>query len=121
MKILVCGSRDWNDYTAIRRELDKLYHIQVERDALIIIQGGARGADAIARGWAERNGVPCVQVDANWVFYGKSAGPISNEWMLRLDPDLVLAFSVDLDHSKGTKNMVTQALKAGVKVLSFEA
>jgi hypothetical protein len=37
--------------------------------------------------------------------------------MLLDGPDLVLAFHDDISKSKGTRNMVDQAMKAGVKVV----
>ena len=36
--------------------------------------------------------------------------------MLMLDPHLVVAFHRDISKSKGTKDMVKQAEKAGIKV-----
>lgn len=44
--------------------------------------------------------------------------PIRNKQMLdEGKPDLVLAFHTDIENSKGTKNMIYQAKKRGIKVI----
>lgn len=87
-----------------------------------LIEGGATGADAIAREWAECHPeVEHVRVDADWERHGKAAGPTRNVIMLRVHkPDLVLAFHKDLHRSKGTRDMVIRALKDGVRTKIFE-
>lgn len=53
---------------------------------------------------------------ANWSQYGHAAGPIRNQKMLDQNPDLVIAFHFDLEHSKGTKDMINRAKKACIPV-----
>jgi len=120
MRVLVCGSRNWADYSVIKRELDKLL-ASVDKEPFIVIQGKARGADALAEQWCYDNGVPCAGVEAYWQKFGKAAGHYRNEWMLWLEPDRVLAFSEDIDHSKGTRNMVQQATRKGITTVVFSA
>ncbi|MGW8179818.1 MAG: DUF2493 domain-containing protein [bacterium] len=112
-KVLVCGDRYWTDRTVIFAALST-YLEELGRDDLLIIQGGAKGADTIARDWARQEGVETLQFDADWQQYGRAAGPIRNKKMLVEKPDLVLAFHEDIRSSKGTLNMVKQAQKAGV-------
>ncbi len=115
MKVLVCGSRDWEDYGAIVRELTKLPYDTV------IIEGEARGADTLARQAASRQGYNVEAYPADWAQYGRAAGPIRNKQMLdEGKPDLVLAFSEDIENSRGTANMVMQARKRGIEVKVFE-
>ena len=57
---------------------------------------------------------------AEWDTFGKAAGPIRNGWMLKMEPDLVLAFHNDIRQSKGTANMVSIARKKGIEVKIFE-
>ena len=58
-----------------------------------------------------------VGVPANWVKYGRAAGPIRNRRMLELvPPDLVVAFHDDLESSRGTKDMVIAARQAEIPV-----
>jgi hypothetical protein len=81
-----------------------------------IIQGGARGADKLAREWAEDRGVGCVTFRADWEKHGPSAGPIRNGQMLSEGkPNLVLAFP----GGRGTADMVQRAHAASVLVVKY--
>lgn len=105
-RLLVCGSRDARDPKPTYRALER----RREKIACIIV-GGAPGVDTHAERWGKRNGIPVLRIDAQWRFYGGSAGPIRNGWMLELArPTRVLA----LPGNKGTRDMVQQALAAGV-------
>lgn len=110
MKVIVCGDRNWRDADLICDRLSKL-----PKDT-IVIQGGANGADFWGKYIAERLGLEVKSFLPNWGQYGKAAGPIRNRRMLQEKPDLVLAFHDSLKDSKGTKDMVNAARKAGVTV-----
>lgn len=111
MKILVCGDRSWTDGKLIEKEILK------HKPVTCIISGEATGADTCAKEIAHRKKFRYKGFPANWNKYGKAAGPIRNQQMLdEGKPDLVLAFHDNLEHSKGTKDMVARAEKAGVKV-----
>ena len=108
-KVIVCGDRHYTDRDAIFNALVNL------PQPLIVIEGGADGADMWARDVAQELGVEWVTCPANWEQYGKAAGPIRNRHMLTHQPDLVLAFHDDIEHSKGTADMVRQAMAAGIE------
>lgn len=115
MRILVCGSRDWTNRALLSTVLDTVKHREIIE---VIIEGEATGADTMAREWAEDNGILVKKFPADWDRYGKAAGPIRNKQMLvEGKPDLVLAFTLDLASSRGTKNMVMQALEAKVETI----
>ena len=114
MKVLVTGDRNWTDEDFIRDSLTTLDVI--ESSKVVLIEGEARGADKISAKIARELGWQVIPVPANWEKYGKAAGPIRNQEMLNMDPDLVIAFHDDLKNSKGTKDMVNRAQKKGVKV-----
>lgn len=108
MKVLVCGSRNFNDAELLADVLSQF-------DISEIIEGEARGVDSLARDWAELHAKPVRKFPADWDQFGRSAGPIRNTQMLREGrPDLVIAFLAA--DSKGTKDMITQATIAGVDV-----
>ena len=112
MRVLICGDRDWDDKEIIRHYIPLLIDC--------VIEGGARGADTCARLVAEELGIPIIEFPAKWGEYGKAAGPIRNKQMLTEGkPDLVLAFHDDIENSKGTKNMMEQAKKAGIATLLY--
>lgn len=108
MKVLVCGSRHFNDRELLERVLGG-YPITE------LIEGEARGADTLAREWAEARGIPVQRYPADWNTYGKRAGPIRNSQMLREGcPDMVVAFRGP--NSRGTRNMIDIAITTGVPV-----
>lgn len=110
MKVLVTGGRDYADATLVGLALNGLAR---EHGEITIIEGGATGADALARQWAIRRSLPCITVLADWATHGKAAGPWCNQLMLdRHKPDLVLAFP----GGRGTADMVRRARAAGVPV-----
>lgn len=111
MRVLVTGDRNWDDADLIEKHLKKL------PKGSVVIEGGARGADTLAKGAATRLGFKVEEYKADWGRYKRAAGPIRNKQMLEEGkPDKGLAFHDDIEHSKGTKNMIAQLEKAGVPV-----
>ena len=86
-------------------------------NGIIVIHGDCRGADKMAGVVAEKLGMEVIPFPAKWEKHGRSAGPIRNQQMLdEGKPDKVIAFHQDIDNSKGTKNMIKIAEKAGIPV-----
>lgn len=112
-RLLVCGDRHWGDKEMVWAELDKYYELHGRE--LLIISGGAKGADTIAQGWAIANHIDHLIRYPRWDEEGKSAGPKRNARMLKHRPDKVLAFHDDIKESKGTRDMVTKAKRSGTK------
>jgi len=121
IKILVCGSRVWTSVEIVERHLRAAaahHHLH----PIVVIHGGAAGADTIAGDVALERGWMVVKKLADWARHGRSAGPIRNREMLDLKPDLVLAFATpSLDLSRGTLDTVTEARKRGIPVRIVEA
>lgn len=116
-KVLVCGGRDYKDR-------DKIYHVldaQLAKigDKMLLINGGAPGADTIAREWAVDRKVDHLTLYAKWDRFGRAAGPIRNRRMAKKGPRLVLAFHEDLNRSKGTKDMVRRSRDMKIKTKVF--
>lgn len=119
-RVLVCGSRTYTDVEELTWLLDTL-HLA---DAFsVVIEGEARGADTLARQWAEARGIPVEAYPADWERYGKAAGPIRNRQMLdEGHPDLVVAFPAGrLADTKGTLNMVSTAQARSIRVVVDES
>uniref|UniRef100_A0A6M3KXP4 YspA cpYpsA-related SLOG domain-containing protein n=1 Tax=viral metagenome TaxID=1070528 RepID=A0A6M3KXP4_9ZZZZ len=114
MRVLICGDRNWTD-----RELIKAYLTALKGCAFdVLIEGEARGADRLSREEALKLGLQVLRFPAQWDVHGKAAGIIRNQQMLvEGKPDLVVAFHHNLSQSKGTKDMVWRAKKAGVPVV----
>lgn len=121
MKVLVCGSRHFNDYELLRKILNDMFVIIDEQpfphlpEGFVLIQGGAKGTDDLADQWAATYGIASNQYNADWEKYGNAAGPIRNKQMLdEGKPDLVVAFLAA--GSRGTRNMISQAKKSKIPV-----
>lgn len=81
---LIAGGRDFRDRTWMTDHIEYL----IGRDAqagreTVIVEGGARGADSLARLVAQEHGLQVVEFEAEWDRYGKSAGYRRNEQMAR--------------------------------------
>lgn len=117
LRVLVTGDRKWTDEAMVHEQLQ---HYFDWRNELIVIEGCAPGADRAACRWT---GMPHehLHYPADWNRYKKGAGPIRNRQMLTEGrPNLVLAFHDDLyGGSRGTLDMVTISLAAGVPVKHF--
>jgi hypothetical protein len=114
--ILVTGDRNWiNPLTHGRTVETALYGYR--HHSPIVVHGAAPGVDTMADLHARTFGYEVRPHPADWNKYHRAAGPIRNTEMLEEKPDLVLAFHDDLSNSKGTKNMVNQAVKAGIPVI----
>ncbi len=111
VKILVSGDRNWTDENSIREVLNKY-----DPQETILIHGAARGADTLAANVAAELGFKKIlPFKADWKQYGRAAGPIRNGQMLTEGkPDIIIAFHSDIEASKGTKDMLKRAKKAGI-------
>jgi hypothetical protein len=69
--VIVTGSRHYDESDHVSTELER------ELPDLVI-QGGATGADCLARQWARANDVSCETFEAHWDSFGTSAGPRRN-------------------------------------------
>lgn len=111
MRALVCGDRNWTN----RARLDWVLGIM---NVTAVIEGEAKGADTMAREWADAHQTLVHPFPADWAKYGKSAGPVRNREMLSIGkPERVIAFHNDIKNSKGTANMIEQAKRSGVPVV----
>lgn len=107
--VLICGDRNWTDRESIGWFIE---HILPKHT--VILQGGCRGADTIAKEEGEKQGHKVITIDADWKKYGLAAGPIRNEKMLAMKPNWVVAFHENIEKSRGTKNMIGLAKKAKI-------
>lgn len=76
--LLVAGGRDFDDYGLMCRKLDAFL---ANKPDVVIISGGARGADKLARAYAMRRNFLFMEFPAKWDELGKKAGFVRNEEM----------------------------------------
>ena len=77
-RLLVCGSRDFEDYDLLKSKLD---HYLSRHRLVEIVSGGCKGADKLAERYAKEKGFAFREFPANWNKYKRAAGPIRNEEM----------------------------------------
>lgn len=109
MRVIIAGGRDYADADTLRSILDRAYQKWKDKN-LMVITGGARGADTLAETWAVSKGIHTRRFEADWGRYGKLAGPFRNSAMAWFANYLV-AFP---GHN-GTQNMITIAKAGGLQ------
>lgn len=101
-KILICGSRSISDTKFINQQINLyLKELSLDIKEVVIIEGGARGVDTIAKYWAMFNNIPYEEYPADWNKYGKSAGIVRNKIMVENANYVLILWD---GKSKGTKN-----------------
>ncbi len=113
MRIIVCGSRNYDNKEVLE---DSLKYLHQMHNITHLWHGNANGADKMAGEWAKK--YPEIKVHptrAEWSRYGRGAGPIRNKAMLGNGIELVIAFPGGI----GTSNMIKQAEKASIEVLKM--
>lgn len=110
MKVIVAGSRDFNDYGLLEARLN---HYFANLQHITIVSGAARGADQLGERYAEAYGHDISSHPADWDQHGKSAGYIRNEEMAK-EADALVAFWDG--NSRGTKHMIDLAKKYNLKL-----
>lgn len=112
-RVLIFGSRDWTDEFPIWCVLNGYQSDQV---GIIVIQGGAPGADTLAKRWANLNREPCETLDADWTRHGKAAGPIRNQRQVEEGkPEVAWGFvTKPLPQSRGSADMARRLRDAGI-------
>lgn len=110
IRVLVCGGRDYAGRDTV---FEVLHEIAQRHNGVRVIQGGAPGADMLAREWCRIHGYVYEHFPADWKKHGRAAGPIRNKQMLDEGrPHVVIAFP----GGRGTADMIRQAEAAGVPV-----
>lgn len=106
-KVVVAGSRSFNDYKLLER---KLIHFlsRYKPEEVEIVSGGARGADSLGERFAKEKGCHLKIMRANWELFGRSAGYIRNEEMAKYADACVVFWD---GKSRGSKHMIDLAEK----------
>lgn len=115
-RVIVAGSRGFNNYGLLCEKLDRLLSRQGN---VVIVSGTARGADLLGERYAEERGYVINRFPADWDTYGKRAGYLRNKEMAENADGLVAFWD---GKSRGTKHMIELAEKGRLKVrvVSFD-
>lgn len=110
--VLVAGSRSFGD----PERLAEILQAEIS-DGDVLVEGGARGVDTMARAWAESRGMEVVEIRADWAKYGRAAGPKRNDAMVAFVAERGgRAVYVWDGKSRGTQQCIESAVKKGVRV-----
>lgn len=132
VRVLVTGSRDWDDRVTLYRALHK-HVVEPHRkkgydssghfidwlppEDFVLVHGACpTGADAMATDWCVGYNFMPEQHPADWRI-GKHAGFKRNAEMVNLGADLCLAFIKN--ESKGASMTAEAAEKAGIKTVRY--
>ncbi len=111
MKLIVAGSREFNNYDLLKKSIQENFQrYEVEE----IVSGTARGADTLGEQFAIEYSIPIKKFPANWDLYGKSAGYRRNVEMADY-ADALIAFWDG--KSKGTGHMINIAKDKNLRVI----
>lgn len=116
MKIIVGGSRDFDDYSLLKEKLD-LFFRNLDKEDIEIVCGKARGADTLGEQYALENNLKITYFPADWSKFGYKAGYIRNKEMANYADALVAFWD---GKSRGTKHMINLAEKLQLKVKVVE-
>lgn len=112
MKLIIAGSRDFNDYNYLTKVMNKCgFEVQE------VVCGMARGADLLGKQWADEQGITVKEFPADWNSYGRRAGYIRNEQMAYYATDAIIFWD---GKSTGSKHMIGIARKVGLNVYVIE-
>lgn len=117
MKIIIAGSRNFNNYQKLKQECDKF--LQDYKNIEIVSGAHYKGADKLGEQYASEKKIKIIKFPADWIKYGKPAGPKRNKQMA-IYADALIAFWDG--KSKGTKNIIQLAKQRHLKtrIILFE-
>ena len=112
MRVIIAGCRDINGAKADELVRKAISDSGWSGSITEIVHGAASGIDSAAHRVCE--GIwPVKPVPADWTTHGKAAGPIRNRQMAGMADALIAIWN---GKSRGTKNMIDTATKAGLAV-----
>ena len=109
MKVIVAGTRYFNNYDLLKETLDNLLTINKNIE---IISGGSKGADYLGEKYANENNLKLTIFPADWTL-GKKAGYIRNKQMSEYGDALIAFWD---NKSQGTKMMIDLAKQKNLKI-----
>lgn len=103
MKLIIAGSRTFNDYEQLRHRCNLIIEYAASEEEIEIVSGTAPGADRLGEKYAKEKGYAIKQFPADWKKLGRRAGIVRNTEMAQY-ADALIAFWDG--KSKGTMHMI---------------
>jgi hypothetical protein len=109
--VVITGGRDFKDRQFVWDSMD--FHAVLLGIAEVVNGRAPRGVDQFVHEWCEYRGVPERPYPADWDTHGEAAGPIRNQEMIDLEPEIerCLVFP----GGTGTTDMARRCRKAGIE------
>lgn len=111
--VVIAGGRYYDDYDDAKAFIDECLKISCVKNEIVVLSGGAKGADALGERYAKENGFKIERHAADWKRYGRGAGPRRNAEMAKKCDMLICFWDGE---SRGSKSMIEFAKKNGKKV-----
>lgn len=120
-RVIIAGSRKYDDYETLREKCNHILCQKLSDDNIrvIILSGGATGADALGERYADENHLQVERHPADWQKHGRAAGPIRNAEMAAC-ANALIAFPKKGETNRGTRNMISLAKAKGLLVRVIE-
>jgi hypothetical protein len=109
MRVIIAGGRDFVPSSADFRTIQDLL---TKSDAEEVVSGCCRGADKFGELCADNLGILIKRIPAEWMRYGKAAGPRRNREMAQYADAVIL-----MPGGKGTNDMRQAAISANLNIL----
>lgn len=113
--LIVAGSRDLtsDDYPIVADAIDRWLREHGYPD-VVIVEGGSRGADALAAQYCRVRLVAHRRENAGWAKHGRAAGPFRNQKMIDDADGLVV---VRFPDSRGSADVLQRAKRKGIPIV----
>jgi Protein of unknown function (DUF2493). len=119
MRILITGSRDWDDKEIIDTALTEWWREVGYPNEVTLVSGACpTGADRMCERSAAALRFRVERYPADWETHGKRAGFIRNSEMVKLGADVCFAFIKN--GSRGASHTADLAVKAGIPTIRIE-
>jgi hypothetical protein len=115
MKLAIVGSRDFRDQALLDQTVDD-FLIKQGCMPVLVVSGGARGADTLAEHWARKHKILLKIFKPDWKAKGKAAGILRNTDIVN-ECTHMIAFPSDA--GRGTQDSIKKALAQGKEVMTI--
>lgn len=113
-RVIIAGSRNFNDYYMLRDYVDYCLSRKVaEGEEIVILSGHCRGADLLAERFTAERKYRLEIYQAEWSRYGQAAGIRRNKQMVDVADAAILFWD---GSSRGTLSTINFAREKGIPV-----
>lgn len=108
MRTIIAGSRTVTDGEALERAVASCGWVPTT-----VLSGTAAGADRLGEAWARAHNVPLERYPADWDRFGRRAGMVRNQEMVRAAEALIALWD---GQSRGTAHVIAYAREHNLRV-----